>query len=148
MQIPMGLPDAGEERQILERFGKENPYDSLTAVCGREALLNLMKEAEAVYVHPHLMDYLVELVLATRKHGEVEGGVSPRGSLAFYRAARAYALVKGRDYVVPEDIKALAVPVLAHRLVLARTLTGRSTGRQIIEQLLNTVFVPTEEWNT
>ena len=148
MQIPMGLPDAGEERQILERFGKENPYDSLTAVCGREALLNLMKEAEAVYVHPHLMDYLVELVLATRKHSEVEGGVSPRGSLAFYRAARAYALVKGRDYVVPEDIKALAVPVLAHRLVLARTLTGRSTGRQIIEQLLNTVFVPTEEWNT
>lgn len=146
MQIPMGLPDAGEERQILERFGKENPYDSLIAVCGREALLNLMKEA--VYVHPHLMDYLVELVLATRKHGEVEGGVSPRGSLAFYRAARAYALVKGRDYVVPEDIKALAVPVLAHRLVLARTLTGRSTGRQIIEQLLNTVFVPTEEWNT
>lgn len=78
----------------------------------------------------------------------MEGGVSPRGSLAFYRAARAYALVKGRDYVVPEDIKALAVPVLAHRLVLARTLTGRSTGRQIIEQLLNTVFVPTEEWNT
>ena len=148
MQIPMGLPDAGEERQILERFGKENPYDSLTAVCGREALLNLMKEAEAVYVHPHLMDYLVELVLATRKHSEVEGGVSPRGSLAFYWAARAYALVKGRDYVVPEDIKALAVPVLAHRLVLARTLTGRSTGRQIIEQLLNTVFVPTEEWNT
>ena len=147
MQIPMGLPDAAEERQILERFGRENPYDSLTAVCDRETLLALMKEAEAVYVHPQLMDYLVELVLATRKHGEVVGGVSPRGSLAFYRAVRAYALVKGRDYVVPEDIKALAVPVLAHRLVLARTLTGRSTGRQVIEQILNTVFVPTEEWN-
>ncbi len=93
------------------------------------------------------MDYLVELVLATRKHGEVEGASARAATSPFYRAVRAYALVKGRDYVVPEDIKALAVPVLAHRLVLARTLTGRSTGRQVIEQILNTVFVPTEEWN-
>lgn len=146
MQIPMGLPDAAEERQILERFGRENPYDSLKPVCDQAALQTLMAEAETVSVHSQLMDYMVSLVMATRNHSEVEGGVSPRGSLALYKAARAYALIKGREYVVPEDIKTLAVPVLAHRLVLARTLTGRSTGRQIIEQILNTVPVPTEEW--
>lgn len=146
MQIPMGLPDAAEERQILERFGRENPYDSLTPVCDQAALQTLMAEAETVFVHSQLMDYMVSLVMATRNHSEVEGGVSPRGSLALYKAAKAYALIKGREYVVPEDIKTLAVPVLAHRLVLARTLTGRSTGRQIIEQILNTVPVPTEEW--
>lgn len=148
MQIPMGLPDSAQERQILERFGKANPYDELEAVCDGKTLLALKEEAEAVYVHPHLLDYLVELVMATRSHGKVQGGVSPRGSLAFYRAVRAYAMVKGRSYVVPEDVKALAVPVMAHRLILARTLTGRSSGKQIVEELLSTVSLPTEEWSS
>lgn len=148
MQIPMGFPDAAEERLILKRFGRENPYDSLTAVCDRETIKQLMADSEAVFVHPLLLDYLVNITQATRKHGEVQGGVSPRGSLAFYRAVRAYALVNGRSYVVPEDLKALAVPVLAHRLVLTRTLTGKSNGRQIIEQILAAVPVPTEEWNS
>lgn len=147
MQIPMGLPDFAEERQILDRFGKDNPYDELEAVCDGAALQALKEEAEAVFVHPHLLDYMVELVMATRSHGEVQGGASPRGSLALYRAVRAYALVKGRSHVVPEDVKALAVPVLAHRLVIARTLTGQSCGRQIIEEILHTVSLPTEEWS-
>lgn len=148
MQISMGLPDSREELEILNRFGKTSPFAELTSVLSREELMELQRMAKEVYVHPLLLDYLVELVQATRTSPKVVGGVSPRGSLAFYRAVRAYALVKGRSYVVPEDLKALAVPVLAHRLVTARTMTGGSTGRQIIEQILDTVSVPTEDWSS
>ena len=148
MRISMASPTKEQERAILQRFMKEEPLETLQSVCTRVDILALQKQAKEIYIHPVLLDYMIDLVQATRSWPNIDMGVSPRGSLAFYRAVRAYALVKGRDYVVPEDIKALAVPVLAHRLVLARTLTGRSTGRQIIEQLLNTVFVPTEEWNT
>lgn len=148
MQISMGLPDSREELEILNRFGKTSPFTELTSVLSREELMELQRMAKEVYVHPLLLDYLVELVQATRTSPKAVGGVSPRGSLAFYRAVRAYALVKGRSYVVPEDLKALAVPVLAHRLVTARTMTGGSTGRQIIEQILDTVSVPTEDWSS
>ena len=148
MQVSMGLPDAKEELKILNRFGKTSPFAELSSVLRREELSALQQMAKEIYVHPLLLDYLVALVQATRTSPKALGGVSPRGSLAYLRAVRAYALVKGRSYVVPEDLKALAVPVLAHRLITARTMTGGSSGRQIIEQILETVSVPTEDWSS
>ena len=112
-----------------------------------EDLAGLKKEAEAVYVHPLLKNYLIDLVHATRQDNQILDGVSPRSSLGLYRAVRAYALVKGRDYVVPEDIKALAVPVLAHRLTTARAFGLQSSNQEIMKRLLSNVPLPTEDWS-
>lgn len=146
MQIAMGYPTKEEELAILDRFGSGSPLDSLTPVCGLSQLQQLKKEAEQIYVHPSLKDYLVDLVQATRRDSRILDGVSPRGSLALYRAVRAYALIQGRRFVTPEDIKYLAVPVLAHRLTTARTFGLNSSSREIVEHLLSSVPLPTEDW--
>lgn len=146
MQISMGYPDKEEELMILNRFAADNPLQTIEPVCTLEDLTRLTQEASAVYVHPLLKNYMVELVQATRNDSRISNGVSPRGSLSLYRAARSYALIQGRDYVVPEDIKTLAVPILAHRLTTARTFASRLLGCEMIEQLLSSVPLPTEDW--
>ncbi len=146
MEVSMGYPDKTEELAILERFGAGNPLAGLSPVCDPEDLAVLRQAAAGVYLHPALKSYLVDIVHATRNEPQILNGVSPRGSLAFFRAVRAFALVRGRDYVVPEDMKTLAVPILAHRLTMARGYGSRSLGRDILEQILMTVPVPTEDW--
>ncbi len=146
MQLSMGLPSAEEELAIMNRFLTEAPLESLNTVCSVEELIELQEAYKQVYIHPELMNYIVSLIQATRSTAEIVSGVSPRGTLALLRAVRAYAFVQGRDYVVPEDIKALAVPVLAHRLVFPRGTYGRVAGEQIIEKLLKQIPVPTENW--
>ena len=103
-------------------------------------------EVKKVHVHELLLDYMAELVQATRKDKEILSGVSPRGTMALLRASQAYAWIQGRDYVVPEDIKKVAGPVMAHRLVLSRGFGGAVTGKIKIEEILSKVSVPTEEW--
>lgn len=143
MRLSLGMPDKQEELLILERFQQEEPLQTLESVAGVEDIRQAQKEYRQVYVHPHLKEYLVEICQRTRHMGEVLGGVSPRGTIAFYQAVRAYAYIQGRDYVVPEDVKELAVPVLAHRLILG---TGFLQGQELIDKLLTEIPVPTEEW--
>lgn len=147
MQISMGLPDKAEELAILDRYFSENPLLTLESVCTAEDLLQLQKDCREVYIHPLLKEYLVDIIQATRTAKEVMAGASPRATLAFLRAVRAFALLHGRSYVVPEDVKALAVPVLAHRLVFYSGTGDISTGRHLIEQILSQVSVPTEDWS-
>lgn len=147
MHIYMGLPDAAQELCILERFIHSNPLEEIAPVMSLEELKSLQHSCQEVYVHKCLMEYIVALVQATRDFAKVLMGASPRGTLALLRASQAYALVQGRDYVVPEDIKALAVPVLAHRVVLAGGGLDGSEKRGFIEQVLGSVAVPSEEWN-
>ena len=116
MRISMASPTKEQERAILQRFMKEEPLETLQSVCTRVDILALQKQAKEIYIHPVLLDYMIDLVQATRSWPNIDMGVSPRGSLALVRAVRAYALVRGGAYVVPEDIKTVAVPVLAHRL--------------------------------
>ncbi len=146
MQVSMGYPTKEEELEILDRFGAGNPLDDLTPVCTAEDLASLKKASEQIYVHPALKHYLVDLVQATRQDSQILDGVSPRGSLGLYRAVRAYALIQGRDYVVPEDIKTLAVPVLAHRLTTARAFGLQSSNQEIMKRLLSKIPLPTEDW--
>ncbi len=146
MQLSMGYPDTKEELRILDRFGKENPLEALKPVCSGEEMNALRDAASEIYVHPVLKEYLIALVQATRNDPQILNGVSPRGSLAFYRAVRAYALVRGRSYAVPEDIKTLAVPVLAHRLVTARSFGMQASSADTIRRILATVPLPTEDW--
>lgn len=115
-------------------------------MCTKEELLNAREAYKKVYVHPDLKSYLVEVVQATRTAGDVIAGVSPRGTLALFNGAKAYAYVKGRDYVVPEDIKTVAVPILAHRMLMTSGYGQEESGSQAIQRILNQVPVPTEEW--
>lgn len=146
MQIGMGLPDAGEELQILERFIHADPLEEIQAVMDLEQLKSLQRACREIFVHPSLMEYLVAIVQATRDARRTLLGVSPRGTLAFLRASQAYALVQGRDYVVPEDIKTLAVPVLSHRIVPAGRSPDGSEKRKVIRQALCSAAVPSEDW--
>ncbi len=146
MQLSMGYPDRAGELMILERFHSRQPLEALTPVCGSSDLLKLRAAAEAVFFHPDLQSYLVDLIQATRRHHQLLCGASPRSTLAFSRAARALAMVRGRDYVVPEDIKDLAVPVLAHRIIPARTVSQQASCRAVLTELLSSIPLPTEDW--
>lgn len=146
MQIDMGLPDAAQELQILNRFIHDNPLEEMEPVMNLEELRMLSRSCREIYIHPSLMEYIVALVQATRADKRALMGVSPRGTLALLRAVQAYALLQGRDYAVPEDIKTLAVPVMAHRIVIAGGGLS-SDKRRFIEQILAGVAVPSENWN-
>ncbi|MCX4268112.1 MAG: MoxR family ATPase [Lachnospiraceae bacterium] len=144
MQISMGLPQREEEMQIVNRFIRNNPLAEIKPVIKKADLLDLQKAYKEIYIHPVLLDYLVRIVEESRTLKSVALGVSPRGTLAFVRAVQAYALIQGREYVIPEDIQILAVPVLAHRIILQGGMSGGS--KAVIKQILSAVSVPTEEW--
>ena len=143
MRLSLGMPEREEELQILERFDKEDPLDTLGAVTTVEELRRDQEEYKKVYVHPELKEYLIDICERTRNTGEILSGVSPRGTIALYQAVRAYAYIQNRDFAVPEDIKKLAVPVLSHRLILGG---GFAKGDELIARILNEIPVPTEEW--
>lgn len=147
MRISMEAPDKEREKAILLRFMRDEPLETLGSVCTGADILELQRLAREIYVHPVLLDYLVSLTQATRDWPNVEMGVSPRGSLALLRAVRAFALVRGGTYVVPEDIKAVAVPVLAHRIQLSGSAGLVAAQKQVIADVLASVPLPTEDWS-
>lgn len=151
MKISMGTMQKKEEREMLDRYICEEPLQTISAVCDAEEISKLQTECRNIFVHSDLRNYIVDLVQASRVGG-AEGtngaamteGVSPRGTLSLLRASQGYALIQGRDYVVPEDIKAVAVPVLAHRLLSESDDYRQKVQR--IQGLLQSVAVPTEDW--
>lgn len=147
MKLSMGPMDPSQEKEILERYRMRNPMDEMEAVASKDDIRAMQKEYRSNFIHPELLDYLERLCAATRNKKEIRVGVSVRGALAMMRAVLAYALVSGRDYVTPEDIKKLAVPVLAHRIVLEGGAYSQDGAKRQIEELLNRIPVPTEEWS-
>lgn len=146
MKICMGYPEKDGEIEILNRFLKASPLISVESVCSKEEVLKMQQEAKEVYVHPSLMGYIVDIAAATRKHSSVAIGVSPRGTLTMVNAARAFAYIEGREYIVPEDIRILAEPVFAHRLVLRHGLTYQDNRNALMQTIMESVEVPTEDW--
>lgn len=146
MLLSMGPMEALQERMILEQYRLKNPIDEITAVAGVDEIIELQKSCREIYIHPELLEYLQNICIATRKRKEIRVGVSVRGALAFMRTVQAYACLKGRTYVVPEDIKKLAIPVLAHRLVLEGSFYLQDAARTQMELILKEIPVPTEEW--
>ncbi len=146
IQISLGMPTPEEELAIMNRFLVDAPLETLEPVCTVDELTAMQSAYKNVYVHPALMNYMVQIVQATRSAAEIVSGVSPRGTLAFLRAVRAHAFIAGRDYVVPEDVKTLCSPVLAHRLVFPRGSQGMATGVRMMEKILEQIPVPTENW--
>lgn len=141
MKIYMGTLSEAEERQMIDRFIQDEPLQSIEAVTTAEEIRQLQTACKDVFVHSDLRDYIVKLVHATRKQ---ESGVSPRGTLALLRAAQAYACVEGRDYVVPEDIKAIAPCVLSHRMIMESA--DAEHKEEFVKKLLDSVPLPTEDW--
>ena len=145
LRVRLGYPSEDEEGAILSRFQQENPLDNLTSVIKAAELLELQKQCRQVYIEDSVGGYVTAITRATRNHQGVELGASPRASLSLYLASQALAAIRGRNYVIPDDVKYLAVPTLAHRLI-AKTearLRGRSL-ESIVGEIVSTVPVPVE----
>ena len=148
MQIKLGYPSQKEEIAILERFQKEDPLERLQAVITPEEILNLQKERQKINVSRKINHYIVSLVKATRNSPLIRYGASPRASLHLMQAAQALAALRNRDYVLPDDIKELFIPIIAHRIVIEtkESLKG-NTSQEILKEVLNQTEVPTQELN-
>jgi len=140
LRIRLGYPQPVEEVVILDEQKRHHPIDELEVVCSVEELRELQDAIREVYVDPTVSDYIVRLVNATRNHPDVYLGASPRGSIALYRAGQALAGLMGRDYVIPDDVKALAEAALAHRIIVKTSSSIHDVGPvQIVRELLETV---------
>jgi MoxR-like ATPase len=124
MRIQIGYPSPEEAKRILREKDLSGQIKNLKAALKRDEVLALQQQADAVRIEEGLLDYIVKIAEATRGAKSFKLGLSPRGALALARAARAYALLEGRDYCLPDDIKAVAAPVIAHRIVLDTSLYG------------------------
>jgi MoxR-like ATPase len=146
MRISMGYPEFAEERDILDRYMESDPLEELQSVIAVEDIEYVQSNYTKVHVSEEIKNYILELVSATRKHKNIELGCSPRASLNLMKGSQALAAVRGRDYVIPEDIKELAVPILSHRLILRNDVSGlMNKPEDIIMELLNTINSPLEE---
>lgn len=145
MCVSMGYPTEEEELAILRRFTIRNPLDTLEAAISQQEIKELQSLVPTVYVSDEVYGYIIAIVTATRDHPDISFGASPRGSLQLVKATQARALLQGRDYVIPDDVKALIKPVLAHRIILKDTFRGETNrADQVLDALLAGIPVPTE----
>jgi MoxR-like ATPase len=143
LRIRLGYPSTEDEMQVLDRQQFRHPFETLGQVVEVDELLAMQEQVKQIYVSQALKRYIVDLVNQTRQHSEVYLGASPRGSLALYRTAQARAAILGREYVLPDDLKALAVPTLAHRVILGPGARLRDlTAEQVVDEILHSVPVP------
>ncbi|MSR47449.1 MAG: MoxR family ATPase [Planctomycetes bacterium] len=140
----IGHPDRDTERRIVEAHRAGAPIDTLQPIAGAAEVLAERAAVQRVRMEASVLEYLLDIVAATRRDGRIRLGASPRATIAFERAARARARVRGRDFVVPEDVKELAVPVLAHRIVVsgAGAEAGRPHAARVLGELLERLHVP------
>lgn len=146
MKLSVGLPSKEEEVAILERFMQEDPYSHLKAVISLETLKEMKLWAAEIFVHPEIEKYMVDITAATRQKDKVVMGASPRATIAFMRAVKAYAGLSGRAYCIPDDVKTLAVPVLAHRLKLSYGHQSGNEAEGIVGEILESIPAPTENF--
>lgn len=146
MKLHLGYPSEAAERQVVERVCGGEDREKPQTVASLDDVAAARAEVDKVYVSPAMRDYIVALVRATREQEKIRLGASPRGVVAMTKAARAYAAILGRDYVLPDDVKQLAVPVLAHRLMLQSQSSVRlsQSSEALIGVLLSKIPVPTE----
>ena len=143
LRISLGYPNAHDEVEILSRQQRTNPIDSLKQVVTTEELIEAQAAVREIYVDTLIKEYIVGIVEATRKQEDVYLGASPRGSLALYRGSQARALLEGRNYVIPDDVKALADITLGHRLIMSPSARMKAiSSSSIVEEILRQTPVP------
>jgi MoxR-like ATPase len=146
LKIKMGYPSTDEGVEILKRFKEENPLDQIEPVVKASEIVEAQRQYSQTYVSDDILRYMVDIVEKTRGHDDIVLGVSPRGSQSLLKASQALAILKGRDYVVPDDVKSLIVPVLAHRIILKASLrTKAEASSQVLENIINKIAVPSED---
>ena len=145
LRIKLGYPSEEEENQILLRFEGGDPLSDLQPIMAAEELVELQRARKQVRVEESVRRYIVQVARATRQHDSVQLGVSPRGTLALYKAAQALAALRGRDYVLPDDVKRLVGPVLTHRIIInpQTRLRGR-TPEEVLQETISAVPVPVD----
>lgn len=143
VRVRLGYPSSEDEIKILDSQQYRHPFEEISQVVDVEQLNGAQEAIKGVFVSPALKKYILEIVEQTRKHPEVYLGASPRGSLALYRTSQARAAMDGRDFILPDDIKALAVPTLSHRVILGPGARLRDiNAEQIVNEILQAVTVP------
>ncbi len=145
VRLRVGYPTKGQEIEILRRrMARKKEEVDITPILTPEEVVEMQRAIEDVYVSDAILEYITDIVVATREDKkEIEVGASPRGSLALLKLSRAYAALEGRDYVIPDDVKAVAIPALSHRLILKRELWyTRVSQESIMEKILERVPVP------
>jgi MoxR-like ATPase len=143
LRISMGYPDHESEMEVLSTHQDHHPYEDLTPVVTCPQILSMQEQVKHVKVDPAIADYIVRLVAFTRADTRLRLGISPRGSLSLYRTSQAMALISGRDYTTPDDIRALAGSVLSHRIVLdTKSKYAGQRPEQVIQEALDKTPVP------
>lgn len=143
LRVRMGYPDPASEAEMLSRNQKIDPIETLQPILSKEYIVHLQQQVRAVYVEDSLKQYMVSLVNATRHHNDIFLGASPRASIALMRASQATAFIRGRSFVIPDDIKHIILSVIAHRLILKpeARMAGKS-GESILHNISNALSVP------
>lgn len=145
MRISMGYPTSAEESAILERNEFENPVSKLSAVITTDDVAALQDEAKKVRAAENVKNYIVSIAEATRNDENIKLGVSPRGSIALFKAAKARAFIDGRDFITPDDVRDCSATVLAHRIMLSpKGKASLGSAEAVIEAAVSRVAVPTE----
>ena len=144
MRISLGYPERDSERAMLDNHGVASPLSALAPVCTREEITAAAAAVRGVTVSDKVKGYILDLVAESRTSARVRLGVSPRGALALMHAAQAYAAIEGRDFVLPDDVRSVAVPVMAHRIISRsqNAIRLNDTGESIVELILDTVPAP------
>lgn len=146
LKLSLGFPSEEEEMQIINRHLFGSPLTELLPVCELADIEALQKQVETIYIHDDIKKYVLQLIQATRHHEQIALGINPRGMLSLLRMAQAYALLNNRSYVIPEDIKYLVKPCLAHRLLSLNSAGGYTYALSLLERIVSTIPVPTEEF--
>ena len=146
MKLSLGYPERSAEKEILSQYNSKNPLNTLSAVCTKEDVKAASDAVCEITVSEPIKEYILNIAEATRNSEKLRLGISPRASLALMKASQAYAGIMGRDFVLPDDVKSMAVPVLSHRILVKTSNTIRltDTGEKVIEDLINTVKAPVD----
>jgi len=146
MKLSLGYPERSAEKEILSQYNSKNPLNTLSAVCTKDDVKAASDAVCEITVSEPIKEYILNIAAATRNSEKLRLGISPRASLALMKASQAYAGIMGRDFVLPDDVKSVAVPVLSHRILVKTSNTIRltDTGEKVIEDLINTVKAPVD----
>ena len=146
LRVALGYPSEEDENEILIRYEREDPLESLQPVAQAADLLAMQDQVKAIHVEASVREYVVQVARATREHPAIELGASPRGTLSLYKTAQALAAIRGRTFVLPDDVKYLAPPVLTHRIIISpqTRLRGRRP-EEVMAEIVDTVPVPVEK---
>lgn len=143
MRLSIGYPDKSYEMEILKKYQSIKSLNSLEPVANKQDILNMQEEVENVIAKDSILEYIINIVNATRNSNELQLGASPRASIDLLKASKAKAYLSGRNYVIPDDVKGIVIPVLSHRLVLSPSsrVEGKSI-EEVLSKLINQVFIP------